>query len=917
MAFRFLYSQADHDAAWAAALLASAGTRRNTYLTHWRDTRLGATFPKKLRITRDGADRYTGTIASLPIQTVGNDLAFVLPGATQTALSSADIDSGYWELRVEHPTDPTRYFGCVLTRGGGDQAGSLNADLVGGDTLAVGTVVFRAPAALDAASSAVRQSSGAVVSASASTLVLTLPDQPVPGSKIVVDFAVATPTSTPTAFDPATGLTASERRVWLDPNDLATLWQNTAGTTAVTAAGQTVRRINNKGSLGGYLENGTGWTLAVNANGGYELAANPTQATGAAGGSVFASVGFDWNAVLPATVGGEVNIAIRADTFWDPGATDHWYSRNAWMAGDARAGVSVTSATQVRAYHQDGTADSINLTHVDDAYELVTWSRAGGFLQANLGSSATLSAGVATANTSGTTTHAFCLGGPWHLGGGSWPLFQGRIGALIAGASLDSTKRTSVKAYLGGATNPGIPAGALTITDNSGRAHSYVYPADVITADGTMEAYRAVLHTANAKSTGPSTDDFIITIGLPGAGLAAAGVAYELTGLQGAASVDNALLREVAVDATTGALTMATGAVAQATLLVASTFVKNADGTLGMNLPATYTSVANANDGTSMGLRVALKTVSDGAAQSYAQTWDTGSAGRALGLLTGFRLGTNTDALPGNSNTDGGTSTAGIVLSVADIQSDIQLQAVQQHDYLPPVVGTGYDWYLGWRGRDGGGDALKQTLPYPNPPAGFSAQVGWGEFFTDKTSPPGPHNWGCRIRRLVTLEHRSGAWSIIRSITQAQQMRGIRFINYNPQTGGPITTRTNAQGQWEVFMPDEGGVFHFWEEPRSSIVGTGATDRACVVVADLVVWNPALPDDRASARVTCHAGIDYWKTISAPFLQDYSNNSDMGISRARVLATDGTPKAYTVTADCRDLTRATALRAALVSHGII
>ncbi|WP_343078783.1 hypothetical protein [Ostreiculturibacter nitratireducens] len=52
------------------------------------------------------------------------------------------------------------------------------------------------------------------------------------------------------AFDPSTAL------VWLDPSDLSTLWQDTAGTIPVTADGQPVARINNKGTAGGFFSQG-------------------------------------------------------------------------------------------------------------------------------------------------------------------------------------------------------------------------------------------------------------------------------------------------------------------------------------------------------------------------------------------------------------------------------------------------------------------------------------------------------------------------------------------------------------------------------------------------------------------------------------------------------------------------------------
>lgn len=916
MAYRLIYSAAEHSAAWAAAQAASLGSRRNIYLTHWRDTALGASFPKNIKLYRDGVAKWTGTLASMPISTIGTDIAFAISAASQVTIAAADIDSGYWELRIEHPTDSSKFFGCAITRGGGDQAGSLNADLADGDAVAIGALVFRASPLLDTGSTTTStvQTSNVVSSASASSLTLTLANQPTPGNKIVVDFAFSGNAGT-TAFDPAT-LASSERRIWFDPNDLSTLKQDTAGSVAVTAAGQTVKRWNNKGSLGGYLSNSTGWPLVANASGGYELDANNGKSNGTAGGSVFESSGFSWGDVLPAATGGEINVAFRADTAYDPGSSDYWYSRNVWMAGDGHAGLSMFSSTSARAYHDDGTAEAVTLTHAQGTYELGTWVRDGGNLKANISTGSTLSAGVSTGNTSGTTSEAFSLGGPWHLGSGTWPLFQGRVGAIIGGTVLSSDNRTSVKGYLSGSTNASVPAGAITVTDNSGRAHSYVMPEDLVSADGTMRAVRAVLHTANSKDGASSTVDFVVTVTLPGPGYAAAGVAYEVAGLQGAASLDASVSREVEATGTSGTLTMSTGSIAQPVLACSSVFVKNTDSALNLNTPSGYSSIAVAQDGTALGMRASLRAIADGAAQTVTQTWDSGSAGRALGVLTAFRTGVNTDPLPGNAGS-GGTSTTGIALSVADIQSDIQLQSVQEHDYPPAVVPTGYDWFLGWRGADTNDDGITQDLASPNPPSGFSAQVGWGEFFTDRANAPGTHNWGIEIQRMVTLDLRNGTWAIIRSITQAQELGGFRVISYNPQTSGAITTRVNASGRWEIFMPNEGGIFHFWEEPRSQINGAGASDRACVVIARLIVWNPAATDDRANARVTCHAGIDYWRTTSAPFLQDYSNNSDMGIGRARAFATDGTSKAFTITADCRGSTNATALRNALISLGVV
>lgn len=49
---------------------------------------------------------------------------------------------------------------------------------------------------------------------------------------------------------PATLFAAGEAGAWYDPSDLSTLWQDTAGTTPVTADGQSVARIDDKSGNG-------------------------------------------------------------------------------------------------------------------------------------------------------------------------------------------------------------------------------------------------------------------------------------------------------------------------------------------------------------------------------------------------------------------------------------------------------------------------------------------------------------------------------------------------------------------------------------------------------------------------------------------------------------------------------------------
>lgn len=59
-------------------------------------------------------------------------------------------------------------------------------------------------------------------------------------------------------FNPAAVLFgAGEQGGWYDPSDISTLFQDTAGTTPVTAAGQTVARINDKSGRGNHLTQAT------------------------------------------------------------------------------------------------------------------------------------------------------------------------------------------------------------------------------------------------------------------------------------------------------------------------------------------------------------------------------------------------------------------------------------------------------------------------------------------------------------------------------------------------------------------------------------------------------------------------------------------------------------------------------------
>lgn len=58
-------------------------------------------------------------------------------------------------------------------------------------------------------------------------------------------------------FSPSALFAASEPGAWYDPSDLSTMFQDSAGTTPITATGQTVARINDKSGRGNHATQAT------------------------------------------------------------------------------------------------------------------------------------------------------------------------------------------------------------------------------------------------------------------------------------------------------------------------------------------------------------------------------------------------------------------------------------------------------------------------------------------------------------------------------------------------------------------------------------------------------------------------------------------------------------------------------------
>lgn len=91
---------------------------------------------------------------------------------------------------------------------------------------------------------------------------------------ITINGATTIKGNTVVGFTPASLFAAGEQGVWYDPSDFSTMFQDTAGTTPVTAVGQSVALIRDKSGRGNHATQSTAAsmpTIQQDANGCYYL----------------------------------------------------------------------------------------------------------------------------------------------------------------------------------------------------------------------------------------------------------------------------------------------------------------------------------------------------------------------------------------------------------------------------------------------------------------------------------------------------------------------------------------------------------------------------------------------------------------------------------------------------------------------
>jgi hypothetical protein len=245
-------------------------------------------------------------------------------------------------------------------------------------------------------------------------------------------------------FNPAAVLFgAGEQGGWYDPSDISTLFQDTAGTTPVTAAGQTVARINDKSGRGNHLTQTTAASRAqyqIDAlglpfllfDGTDDWFVSPTITPGIDKAQVFAGVLKQSDALRGAMLG--MSIAPNANNgtieLFAPGVDatpDYRFISRGTANATALSGTVAAPATNV-------------LTGIADISADVSTIRVNG---------------VATTSSTDQGTGNF-LAYPIYIGrrGGTSLAFNGRMYQLIVrfGANLDASTIAATEAFVNSKT---------------------------------------------------------------------------------------------------------------------------------------------------------------------------------------------------------------------------------------------------------------------------------------------------------------------------------------------------------------------------------------------------------------------------------------------------------------------------------
>lgn len=189
------------------------------------------------------------------------------------------------------------------------------------------------------------------------------------------------------------------------------------------------------------------------------------------------------------------------------------------------------------------------------------------------------------------------------------------------------------------------------------------------------------------------------------------------------------------------------------------------------------------------------------------------------------------------------------------------------HEGQPHGVPSWWDWAQG------------PKVDNAVPPAGMGAMTAWGQVYADTTNAR-PANVRVQVRNMEAYVYLRSQARWVRVQADAV-VEGAHYVeDFSGNTSVPTSLRSEPDGGLSFVMQD-GYNFHFWPKAGRGALANPADVGAVFTTfqARLILDDPNGPDNRSAARFIANAGGDWWRSVTAPFAGDFSNNPGIGEGR--------------------------------------
>jgi Ca2+-binding RTX toxin-like protein len=198
-----------------------------------------------------------------------------------------------------------------------------------------------------------------------------------------------------------------------------------------------------------------------------------------------------------------------------------------------------------------------------------------------------------------------------------------------------------------------------------------------------------------------------------------------------------------------------------------------------------------------------------------------------------------------------------VPLSISEV---ITQNTVGQSEGYPVGVPQGYSWY---------GGTIRNSDP---PPSDFTAVTGWGQIYQEVGGGgyynPQAHIYVANAKTYVHLKA-TDDWVQVQDQAQTGIGGGHFVLDYSGNSATSMTVTTQSDGSAAFDAPTTTYNDHFWFGSRGTYAA-GSVD-AVYTQMDMRVDDPNL-------HLVASIGADWWRSVSAPFVDGYGNNPGAGIS---------------------------------------